>query len=67
MARMSGTGQRDEISKLYHNCMQLNRCWGGKSKNRELTKVNIKRTNENLEAEMFLVSTQKQTPVDCRS
>ena len=47
--------------------MQSSRHWKGKSKNRELTKVNIKKTNENLEAKMFLVFAQKQALVDCGS
>jgi len=67
MARISKTGQRGKISKLYYSCVQSSRHWKGKSKNRELTKVNIKKTNENLEAKMFLVFAQKQALVDCES
>jgi len=47
--------------------MQLSRCWRSKSKNGELMEVDIKRTNENLKAEMLLVSIQEQTSVNCRS
>jgi len=59
MARVNRTGQRGEISELCHSCMQLSRCWEGKSNNRKLTKVNIRETNRNLEDKIFLVSTQE--------
>ena len=59
---MSKTDQKDKISKLHYSCMQLSRHWGGKSKNRELTKVDIKRTNENLEAEMFFSICLRASP-----
>jgi len=42
--------------------MQSSRHWGGKSNNRELTKVDIKRANKNLEAETFLSICLKASP-----
>jgi len=57
MTRVNRTDQRDEISKLHYSYTQLSRCWGGKSNNRELIKVDIRETDRNLEDKMFLVST----------
>ena len=57
MTRVNRIDQRGEISELYYSCAQLSRCWGGKSNNRELMKVDIRGTDRNLEDKMFLVFT----------